>query len=232
MTTFNTAPLNTTPLNSPNRSRFNYTVPAAETKEGKERLRAYYEALGRFVDMFARVETAITLTLWAYAKTKPEIAKVIFAGAKIEIGSTYIKQLSEASGAPQEARDDLLDVLQQVGIINGVRNNVLHYGAVSVAEGNAIVSNALKAKGEPTEFPISPAALDSMTVDLRKITFHLNYRHLGRPTPRSAYGQALLDSVFRAPWRYKHPAPPKARTKAAAHRKPRKRGPKPSRQPG
>lgn len=41
------------------RSPFNYTVPASETKEGQERLRAYYEALGRFVQMFAEVEKLI-----------------------------------------------------------------------------------------------------------------------------------------------------------------------------
>jgi hypothetical protein len=36
---------------------FTYTVRAAETKEGQERLRAYnYDALGRSADMFSRVE--------------------------------------------------------------------------------------------------------------------------------------------------------------------------------
>jgi hypothetical protein len=211
---------------------FGYIVPASETEEGKKRLQAYYEALGRFVDMFARVETAIALTLWMYAKTKPQIAKIIFAGARIDTSSTYIKQLAEATSAPQELRDDLVDVLQQVGIINHVRNYVLHYGATSVAEGNAIVSDVLKAKGQPTEFPISPTALDNMTTDLRKITFHLNYRHLGRPVPRGELGRDALGNVLLSPWQYKHPAPPKARTVPAKYRRSHKRGPKPSRQPG
>lgn len=53
------AATNAGPTNHPPR-RFAdfYKVTAAETEEGKERLRAYYEALGRFVDMFARIETA------------------------------------------------------------------------------------------------------------------------------------------------------------------------------
>jgi hypothetical protein len=210
---------------------FRYVVPASETPEGKERLQAYYEALGRFIDMFARVETAVALTLWAYAKVKPEIAKIVFAGARIELGSAYIKQLAEATGADHEACEDLGNVLQQLGIINGVRNAVLHYGAESVAEGRAGVSNAWKAKGEPTIFPISPTALDDMTADLRKIATHLNYKHLARPTPRGELGAETLESVLQAPWQYKHPVPPKAQTKEVRSRAPRKRGPKPPRQP-
>jgi hypothetical protein len=208
--------------------RFTYTVPASETKEGQERLRAYYEALGRFVDMFARVETAITLTLWHYAKTEPNIAKVIFAGAKVEVGSTYIKQLAEAINAPTEARDDLTDVLQQLGIINSARNFILHYGATSVAEGNAIVSNALKAKGEPTAFPVSPTLLDQMTADLRKITSHLNYRHL-KQSPTSDKDLNDLASVFYSPWQYKHPVQQPARSKGQADPQPQMREPAPPR---
>jgi hypothetical protein len=208
-----------------------YTIPASETLEGKERVRAYYESLGRFVQMFSEVETAVSHTLWHYAKTKPEIAKVIFSGAKIEAGSSYIKQLAEATSAPESAKEGLGYVLQQLGIVNTVRNYVVHYGATSIAEGPAVVSNALKAKGEPTVFPISPALLDQMTADLRKITFHLNYRHLGRPRPKSAEVQNTLDGVLNSPWQYKHPAPQPTRSKTALARQLRKRGPKPPRRP-
>lgn len=199
-----------------------YTVPAAHTKEGKERLRAYYEALGRFVDMFARVETAITLTLWHYAKTTPEIAKIVFAGTKVEGGSTYIKQLAAATNATQELQDDLTDVLQQVGIINGVRNRILHYGATSVAEGNAVVSDALKAKGQPESFPISPISLGQMTRDLIKIVAHLNELHL-----MSRSEHTLAGSPLYAAWQYKHSLPTPSRTSKPESRRPLKRGPKP-----
>jgi hypothetical protein len=222
-TGYNTAPYNTTP--------FNYAVPASETKEGKERLRVYYEALGGFIDMFARVETAITLTLWAYAKTNQNIAKIIFAGAKIEISSKYIKQLADVTDSPKETRDDLDAVLQQLSIINGVRNDIVHFGATSITEGRAIVSNALKAKGKPTVFPISPTALDNMTADLLKIIFHLNYRHLGRSIPLSAFVLDALDKVLHSPWRYKHPVPPRIPSNKAEHQSSRKRGPKLPRQP-
>jgi hypothetical protein len=186
---------------------FYYTIPASNTEEGKQRLSAYYEALGRFVDMFSRVETLVTLTLWHYAKTSPEIAKVIFAGARMDISSTYIKQLAEATGAPKDLQDNLAYVLQQASIINKARNDVLHYGAEFVAEGQAFVSNALRAKGKPTSFPISPDLLDDMTADLLRISAHLNYRHL--MVAKSDEDQADLVVITRAlsegpPWRYKH----------------------------
>jgi hypothetical protein len=209
----------------PNRQG-SYNIPISQTPEGKERLRAYYEALGRFVDAFARVETAMALTLRLYAKTSGEIAKVIFAGARIETGSTFIKQLAEATKTAKEKRDDLETVLQQLGIINGARNMILHYGATSIAEGQGMVSDVLKAKGEPTVFPISPTALDQMSEDLRKISTHLNYRHLGRPMPRSALMLSYMAGVFESPWQYKRPVQPRARSKASEGLRTRKRGPK------
>jgi hypothetical protein len=223
------APLGTRPF-STLPDRFPYSVPVAESEERKKRLSAYYEALGRFVDMFARVETAVTLTLWRYAKTEPGIAKVIFGGSKIDTYTKYIKQIAEATRAPKEALDDLEDVLQQLGIINGVRNLILHYGAESVAEGNAIVSNALKAKGEPTSFPISPTTLDQMTADCRKIVSHLNYRHL-KQSPLSDLGISDLGNVFYATWQYKHPSQPQRPPKKAQGQRPQTRGPKQPRQP-
>jgi hypothetical protein len=207
-----------------------YSVPASQTEEGKQRERDYHSALGRFVDMFATVEIAISLTLWAYAKTRPNIAKVIFASTKIDQGSTLIKQLAEATDASETLRDDLEKVTQQLGIINGVRNAILHYGAKSIAEGNAIVSNALKAKREPTEFSISPKSLDDMTADLQKIATHLHYRHLGRAVPLGAFGQRALEGVLQSPWRYKHPSQPTVQTKAARSPQHHRRGLKPPHQ--
>jgi len=197
------------------KSRFNYKTPASATEEGQKRLQAYYEALGRFVDMFSRIETAVTLTLWAYAGTAPAIAKTILPGVRIDVGSKFIKELAKSTGAAPAARADLECVFQQLGIINGARNDLLHFGATSVAEGRAIVSNALKAKEEPREFPISPEALDDMTSDLRKIAAHLNYRHLGRPWPKAPLNRLALDDVLSAAWRYKHPVTPKTRSKKA-----------------
>lgn len=210
-----------------------YTIPASETKEGQERLRSYYEALGRFVDMFAQVETAITLTLRHYAKTSTEVAKVILVGSKIDGSAKFIKQLAYATGVSQELRDDLEDVIQQLGIINGVRNDILHYGANFVAEGQGKVSNALKAKGDPSSFPITPKALYLMTADLNKIAFHLNYKHLNQDRPQRRLNALRLDveDVLRSSWLYKHPPQTNKRPTKDSDRRARKRDPKRPRPP-
>jgi hypothetical protein len=49
-----------------------YQVPASETKEGIERERAYYEALGRFVQIFAEAEKLVWQTLVHYANSPKE----------------------------------------------------------------------------------------------------------------------------------------------------------------
>jgi hypothetical protein len=130
-----------------------YVVPASETKDGKKRLQEHYEALGRFTDMFSQVETEIALTLWYYAKSTKEIAKIIFAGTRIEVSSTYIKQLAKVTGTKIELQDDIEYIFKQLHDINSARNDIVHFGAESIAEGHGIVSNALKAK-EPRVFPI------------------------------------------------------------------------------
>jgi|SRR5579872_4754387 len=227
----NLSPVNTLYWNRSFWGRSFYNVQASETPDGKERVRAYYEALGKFVDMFAQAEDAIARTLWHYAQTKSDIAKIIFSGVRANTSAKLAKQLAEATGVDAQTRKKLEHTLQQLGIIGGARDNILHYGATLIAEGRGRVSNALRAKGEPQEFPISPTILNEMTDDLLKIIFRLNYEHLGRPKPRGALGQTRLDELLRAPWQYKHPSQPKAH-KAAKVRKPsQKRDQEPPRQP-
>lgn len=210
--------------------RLEYQVTASETKEGQEHLQAYYDALGRMVQMFAEAERTVTQTLWYYANTKAEIARIAFAGVNVEAATGYIKQLATVTGASQKSRDDLENVLQQFGIIRGVRNDILHYGATDIAEGRATVSNAWKARVEPTVLPISATALNEMDDDLRKIIAHLGYLHLGRAWPRGALGQHLLERVLQSPWRYKRPSQTKSQTKAVGSRRDRKHSSKLPRQ--
>jgi hypothetical protein len=142
-----------------------YHVPASATKEGIERERAYYEALGRFVQIFAEVEKTVWQTLVRYVGVPTEVAKIVLTSGKVDQCATHIKQVAKAASAPKESQDDLEDILQQLGIINGARNDILHYGATEIAEGRGMVSDAWKAKSQPTEFPISPTALEEMAED-------------------------------------------------------------------
>ncbi|MBW0006043.1 MAG: hypothetical protein JO216_21445 [Hyphomicrobiales bacterium] len=196
-------PFNTSPLNA--KRTLSYSA------RGRE-IPGYYYNLGRFVDMFARVETAVTLTMWDYTTLDPGIAKILVGRTGIEAASGNIRQLAAVRGLPKYLQDDLTLVLQQLGVIIGVRNALLHYGVTSVVQGKAIVSNALKAKGEPKLFPISPELLDQMYWDLRKILVHLYFRHL-KYAPSD---KGLVSRIMGAEWQYKHSLMPKSRSKERA----------------
>jgi hypothetical protein len=183
---------------------FRYEIPASETEEGKARERAYHEALGRFIDRFSRAEATIEYVLRHYAKTGPRVAVVIFSGVRMEAAVTFIRKLAPDAAISTEARAHLLDMLQQLNVINGARNNLLHFGAESIAEGSGFVTNELKrARGKATVFPISPETLDQMTDDLKAIIIHLLLDHAGRPA-LSPNTRALLLASMPSAWRYKH----------------------------
>ena len=58
----------------------------------------YYEALGRFVDMFAHVESAMAFTLWHYAKTPRNIARAVFSGIGVVAAIDHITRLTAVTG--------------------------------------------------------------------------------------------------------------------------------------
>jgi len=188
-----------------------YEVPAAATPEGQERLRAYYEALGRFAAMYAQVEAAVQRALWFYAKTPETIARCIFSGTRVNTGGNFIRRICEAAGADDATKGELKEAFAQLAAITTIRDHVFHYGAESVAEGSGVVTNALVAHtpSKIQTFPISPGILDNMTADLLKIATLLLSRHAGRPPLRGALNQAAVDATLREPWKYKRPQEPR-----------------------
>lgn len=82
-------------------------------------------------------------TLWYYAKAHPDIAKIVFASIKIEVATTYIEQLAAATDASTRKQKDLEHIFQQLGQINGVRNYIVHYGTIWVAEGRGLKINLI-----------------------------------------------------------------------------------------
>jgi hypothetical protein len=205
---YNTTPYNTTP--------FNYAIPASETKEGKERLRIYYEALGRFIDMFSKIEMAAHIVLRHYAKMTTATANALLSGVRVDETKNRLQRLFDAGIMNEADWNDAEPIFQHLAVINGRRNNILHHGAISVAEGFGIVTNANIAHTQErgTKFPISPDILDNMTADLRKIMIHLYTRHAGRPPLLGAHPE--IDALLRASWRYtQQPSPPAESGKSA-----------------
>jgi hypothetical protein len=209
------APLNTTPLGRPPAGL--YKVTAAETPDGKERIRAYYEALGRFATMYARAESSAHAALCRCAKTDGAISAALFSGVRVRQAGDFIRRIMEATAVAQDAIDEFVEYRDQLYAITTVRDAILHLGAQSVAEGEGFVSDTLRAHlpAKVRTFPISPKILDDMTEDLRKIGLYLLTRHAQRSI-KSTANQRQVKALLAAPWRYTRPS--------ASQPKPRKRG--------
>lgn len=172
----------------------------------------YFEALGRFVDAFAEMETAMALTFWKFADVPRDIARAVFSGVRAKEAADQCRRIMEATGSTKKDFEDFKYLTDRLGLLNSARNDIIHYGAFSIGSDGAYVTNAIKAHVEKkvTEFPVSPKILDQMRADAVKITFHLEYEYLGRAWPRSALARAALERALQSPWQYKHqPRQPK-----------------------
>jgi hypothetical protein len=188
-------------------------MPAAEIRDPANAERTYHEALGRFVQTFARAEAIVSYTLWHYAKTPHSIARAIFSGTRIKEATGFINRILEATDTPQETREELRELFRQLTDINAARNDILHFGAVNVATASAIVTNEFKAhtNRHVRQFPTSAELLNDMIFDLRKIMVHLRLKHSGIPELKAAENLRVFAEVLAAPWRYRHqpqPTPP------------------------
>ncbi|WP_158816928.1 hypothetical protein [Methylocapsa sp. S129] len=206
-----------------------YKPTAAETEEGKKRLGEYHSALGRFVDRFSQVEMAVAFTLWHYAKTPYPIARAAFSGTNLDAAISSIKRLFEVTEIPEKAQEEITWLFDQLSKIRKARNDILHYGAINVPEGDAAVTNAAKAltRDRIEHFPISPAILDNMSADLKKILVRLHLNHLGRPKISPA-SLKMFDEALQNTWRYKHQPQRLKRKTTEESPQPHTRAPKPS----
>jgi hypothetical protein len=186
----------------------NTPKPAKETKTGQDRLRAYHQALGCFVDSYAHVELLTFLALRWHTKTSADIARAVFSGVRVNEALGYFRRLAEIGAIDAKEWSALSPVVDQLKTINQRRNDILHHGADGVASGEGVVSNqAMALKLDRIQsFPISPEILDDMTADLHKITAHLLTRHLGRPSLRGKHPE--LDAVLSRAWQYKQKQAP------------------------
>ena len=190
-----------------------YKPIPSQTPEGKERLRAYYEALGRFVDAFSRTEHAAHSVLRFYAKMSIKGAQVLLSGVRVDETKNRLSRLHDAGMIEDADWKDIEPILQQLNTINGRRNDILHHGAEGIAEGHGVVTTARMAITEDriTDFHISPEILADMTEDLRKIRLHFHTRHMGRPPLLGIHPE--LSRTLHAPWRYTQQPKPRGATR-------------------
>ncbi len=187
--------------------------PASETRKGRERLKKYWMALGRFVDSFAKVEYAVHIVLAHHARLDPARARAMLSGVRASAGADFLRSLGKTRAIRPEEMVQLEPVLAQFGLITNTRNLILHYGTMNIAEGRGVTTDVRTARNPETanRRPISPTVLGRMTFDLEKIFWHLVVHHTGRPALRGEHED--LQRRLQSPWRYKLPQPKKNRSR-------------------
>ena len=168
-------------------------------------MREYWEALGRFIHHFARVETHISVNLWKLTRISIRIAQAVFSGVRMDAAASLINRVLDATNADPTARDEFQYIFTQLGHITKVRNDILHYGITSPSfEPGLHTSNRLVAYSEDKirETPVSATILNQMTDDLITIELLLGRLHTTGWVPPD-----VQDTIYgphsRGTWRYK-----------------------------
>jgi hypothetical protein len=188
-------------------------------------MREYWEALGRFIDHFARVEAHIAVNLWRLAGIQVRVAQALLSGVRLDHATGLIVRVLEATKAEQSVKDEYAYMFTQLGHINKIRNDTVHYGTEFTLGTEFKTTNKLVAylDEKARETPISTSILNQMSDDLTTIQGMLGRRLTAGWVPDDVRDQIFGPPQPQAAWRYKPPS------RASRRDKPRAPHPKPKR---
>ncbi|MFC3071046.1 hypothetical protein [Phenylobacterium soli] len=188
----------------------------------------YWHQLGKFVDRFASIERSMQSILRRLAGVSDPIGAAVFSGVKVDAASSIINRICDATGQ-DELKARLKPALDQLGVINNVRNNILHWGASRDSNsGEFIVSNAYWAASADRlrEYRVTPIDLQAMIVDLHRIGLLLAREEFTEEELlKSRIAQRVFAEVQAGAWHYKSPQqqPPKTARQPQAPKRQRQR---------
>jgi hypothetical protein len=146
----------------------------------------YWEALGEFVSTFSSVEVNMQLALWTFAGLSRPMATAILAGStRIDSAINLMNKISVAKKWRAERKKEFSAISTQLGIINKIRNDILHYGAESASQDEWIISNKALAATQKRirTTKVTVRALHEMTYDLVAIDLRIIYLAWGSLMP-------------------------------------------------
>lgn len=179
--------------------------------------------LGRFVRAFSRVESNLLALLWHFGEIMPPIAPAILGGVRTDQGMSLINRIAESKKWKKSKRDKLTYVFNQLGQINKLRNDILHYGATPYGKKWKVTNQRVAhIPKRVRERIITPKILGFATHDLYVIEQHLvfmAYGHFMQGWALTSWRRAL-----KVAWLYKPPTPRPQKKKS------QRRLPRPQRQ--
>lgn len=163
----------------------------------------YFEALGEFVDAFARAEEMARITMWSIARVDAIEARVIWPRLMV---STSIKTIRGLLAERGEILPPVFgEALMQLETLTSVRNTILHYGTYPDAD-DRLTTTDWRYGNPPKklrQYIVSPALLRAMTHDVAIIISRLTtyFNAPSEPDQAEVWDKALVDA--KSPFQYK-----------------------------
>lgn len=184
-------------------------------------LERYRHALGEFIHDFTWLEVCLFGLLCAVAGTSTEIGQALFSGARAD---TLIKLINRCYTAQErEPEPYLVRALEQISLLNSVRNSVVHSTtfAIEQNEDEVLATNLFRYMPKDVkELTFSPETLYAMAKDARVIPAMLLVAECETRKPGSTGGLSAEMAGARPPWHYK--SPPQASAGRKSRGTPRK----------
>lgn len=182
--------------------------------------RLYWETLGRFVDQFSVVENLIRGYLWYLMDIGQTTGAAVLSGVRMSEGISLINRLLEAKN-DDLSKSALAKYFNQLGVINSLRNDLLHYGGWVDELHYISVSNRQVAHTQDRirAFRISMRELRYAIGDLETIYWALAVHLANGIEPREWH--SLNHDSLDEPLRYKQP--PQVAPRNSSRKNPPKR---------
>lgn len=163
-------------------------------------------ALGRFISMFSALEAKLQAALWKFAGVSPPSAQAVFSGVRVDGAMQFINRLADAQNWDKARKDELQFMFAQLGIINRLRNDLLHYGASwqELEDETFVITNKpfVHVPDRIQETRITPEILKDATFDTAQILLRLILFAWSDEYPEA---RKQFDPVLSTSWRYKPP---------------------------
>jgi hypothetical protein len=148
--------------------------------------------------MFSEVELYLNFAVWHYAGINKPMATAVLGPLRVEDCSGKLRRIINSQDLKGERIDELLALLDQIKVIQAVRNDLIHFGS---DPNTFVVSTALLAyKGKDVRVHVtSTKILQDMTADLFII------RHLLDGNMHSEYLKVARRPGLKLSWLYTPP---------------------------
>ena len=181
--------------------------------------RRYWQLLGRLIEYVSIAELALAMVAVSWSGVDYETAKSLFLPLRIDAAVSLLNRVIETKKLRGKRVREMKEILQQLGEINRVRNDIVHLGA-RPKRGGFKVSNELFARSrlKLRRLHLSFQSFDQIDADLEYIIWKLlelggmldTTTTLSPSSPEKAFIRALsrgvkkgLRTAQQGAWNYK-----------------------------